>query len=66
MIEDRKPWPFPSSTTVPLRELEKDVEIETLHAENKRLRAALDKIAERTGSDDPCRALVELAREALR
>jgi hypothetical protein len=32
----------------------------------ERLRAALDKIAERTGSDDPCRVLVQIARAALR
>jgi hypothetical protein len=29
------------------------------------LRAALNKIAERTGSDDPCKALVQIARDAL-
>ena len=33
---------------------------------NERLRAALDTIAARTGSDDPCRALVQIARDALR
>lgn len=27
--------------------------------------AALNKIAERTGSDDPCRSLVQIARDAL-
>lgn len=37
-----------------------------LQAENLRLRAALERIAERTGSDDPCRPLVEIARDALR
>ena len=31
-----------------------------------RLRAALDKIAERTSSADPCRELVQIARGALR
>jgi hypothetical protein len=31
-----------------------------------RLSAAMDKIAERTGSDDPCRSLVQIARDALR
>lgn len=30
-----------------------------------RLRAALNRIAERTGSDDPCRWMVQLARETL-
>lgn len=35
-------------------------------AENLVLRQALNKIAERTGSDDPCRALVQIARDALR
>lgn len=30
-----------------------------------RHQAALNRIAERTGSDDPCRSLVEIAREAL-
>jgi hypothetical protein len=34
-------------------------------AEIIRLRAALDKIAEHTGSDDPCRALVQIARDTL-
>lgn len=33
---------------------------------NVRLRAALDKIAERMSSDDPCSALVQIARDALR
>jgi hypothetical protein len=31
----------------------------------QRHKAALDRIAERTGSDDPCRALVHIARVAL-
>lgn len=31
-----------------------------------RLRAALNKIAERTSSDDPCCTLVQIARDALR
>ena len=35
-------------------------------AENLVLRQALNKIAERTGSDDPCRSLVQIARNALR
>jgi hypothetical protein len=34
-------------------------------AEIRLLRMALDKIAERTASDDPCRALVQIARNAL-
>lgn len=34
--------------------------------ENLVLRTALDKIAERTSSDDPCRAMVQIARDALR
>lgn len=35
-------------------------------AENLVLRQALNKIAERTDSDDPCRALVQIASDALR
>ena len=31
----------------------------------ERLAAALNLIAERTGSEDPCRALVQIARDAL-
>ncbi len=31
-----------------------------------RLRTALDKIAQTTGSDDPCRPLVQIARDALK
>ena len=42
-----------------------DAELTKLRAECERLRAALDKIAERTGSDDPCRRLVDIARAAL-
>jgi hypothetical protein len=38
---------------------------ERAEVEATRLRAALNKIAERTGSDDPCRALVQIARDAL-
>ena len=36
-----------------------------VQAEREVLRAALNKIAERTGSDDPCRWMVELARQTL-
>jgi uncharacterized small protein (DUF1192 family) len=41
-------------------------EIERLRAERDALRDALDKIAERTGSDDPCATYVQIARSALR
>jgi hypothetical protein len=47
-------------------------EIERLHGllenaanEVERLRGALDRIAESTGSDDPCRKLVQIARDVL-
>lgn len=36
-----------------------------MRRDNERLRAALDRIAERTGSDDPCRHLVQIARDVL-
>lgn len=39
---------------------------ETNSREIAALRAALTKIAERTGSDDPCRWMVDLARDTLR
>lgn len=32
---------------------------------NETLSAAMNQIAERTGSEDPCRALVQIARNAL-
>lgn len=40
--------------------------VRELRDENARLRTALDEIAERTSSDDPCRPLVQIARDALR
>ena len=48
------------------RELETAEIIDKLEAEKDRLRAALDKIAESTGSDDRWRCLVQIARDALR
>lgn len=39
--------------------------IKELRDEVERLRAALNRIAERTGSDDPCQPLVKIARKAL-
>jgi hypothetical protein len=41
-------------------------ELEAAQAEARRMRASLNIIAERTSSEDPCRALVECARRALR
>jgi len=40
--------------------------LERVIAERDALRNALDKIAERTGSDDPCANYVQIARSALR
>ena len=37
----------------------------SMTAEIWRLRSALDKIAATTGSDDPCRPLVQIARDTL-
>ena len=40
-------------------------ELAQMTDERDALRAALDKIAERTSSDDPCRPLVQIARDTL-
>jgi hypothetical protein len=40
-------------------------EVESLREEHDAFKAALDKIAERMSSDDPCRHLVQIARDAL-
>jgi hypothetical protein len=52
----------PTATDEMIRLMEVCTEIEK---ENAAMRTALNKIAERTG-DDPCRALVRIARDALR
>jgi hypothetical protein len=53
----------PTATGEMMRLMEVCTEIEK---ENAAMRTALNKIAEYTCGDDPCRTLVQIARDALR